>query len=416
MSKKISLLFSILLIVYSYCSECTDKTSFKSDEDPSLCFSLSTTDENNQTSCIYDPSTLGCVELECQNFPYDSCHDFKYNDRVSKRCISNYETRKCQTKRCSDFPIDKCHDFGRHGDLDCVPNEEKTSCVSSSCENLPISQCQLYHTENFGEQCILNSERTGCEIKHCMDMDYTNCDDFIPSQVQFKCAQVEGEERCDIIKKECTTLKSPDCDSYNEYWDGDIYDIKRCMKDKDSNDCIFKKCNELLSKDDCDRYPVNDIGTKCIHDGEKCKFSSCYDLPSNQCGDFIPDDNDYKCVNSNGKCKIISCSNDADPSQCEVFKPNNPIYKCALDEEELRCSLQYKKCEEMDKDKCEERFYFNDEYDDVGQDFEDDDEVKCVYSKEKDKCQWVVNKKNYGGNYLKFPFIGICLLSFIFNH
>ena len=41
----------------------------------------------------------------------------------------------------------------------------------------------------------------------------------------------------------------------------------------------------------------------------------------------------------------------------------------------------------MDKDKCEYRFYFNEEYDDVGEDFKDSDDVKCVYSEEKNKCQ-----------------------------
>ena len=114
MPKKMSLLFSILFIVYSYCSDCLNSSSLNLNEDPSICYGLSTTDENNYTSCIYDSSAPSCVELECQDFPFNLYHQFSYKS-LSKRCISNYITKKCETIRCSNFPIDRCNEFGRNG-------------------------------------------------------------------------------------------------------------------------------------------------------------------------------------------------------------------------------------------------------------------------------------------------------------
>ena len=134
-TKFISLCF-LFCITFTFCSECTDKTSLGKGEDHEICYDL---ESSADKICIYDESTKGCKE-----------------------------------KGCTELPIDKCDYIGSKYDeknnlSHCLPKSDKSGCAYQTCEDLK-SACSKYRPKEENEICAANSANNGCEIKRCSDL------------------------------------------------------------------------------------------------------------------------------------------------------------------------------------------------------------------------------------------------------
>ena len=214
MIKHISLYLLFFLITYSYCSPCTEKIEILPNETERICESLSTTDDNFETSCIYDFQTRKCKEVTCSSLPYGECEKFVYKLN-SKTCYSNPEKKICELLECSQFPLDKCTEFKSKNHFKrCLPNSDYTECQYQSC--LELNQnCEGFITGNADEMCFETSHgehvKAYCHIYRCTEKQ-GNCSMWDTSNYpQYTCVNETGGEFCQIRLKKCEELDPENC-------------------------------------------------------------------------------------------------------------------------------------------------------------------------------------------------------------
>jgi hypothetical protein len=347
-------LLSLLFLIYlssTYCSECTDKTTFEKDEDEyDACEDLSS--DKDGYYCHYNSNTKRCEELYCKTSAS------KYCDRIPDS---------------SD---------GKH----CLPKADDSGCEYKSCSDL-TSNCNRFFTGNDDEICTLNTQTKKCEIKLCSSLTSSSeCGKLIPFRSEQKCAYNEDESKCIITYKDCEELDNDKCDYYSP--SGDDGD-KRCLLDSSTKKCKMLSCEEL-PKTECSKYIPNEVGKVCFADGNNCKLQTCPDLSPDVCETVEFDDSGSKCVKSGKSCTLSTC-NSMSKTECGNFIPVNKLYKCYYEENAKGCITGYKDCSEFAKDECN---LFNTE-----DNLEDTNGAKCVESD--GKC--VLSSKKSNSKMLEFP-------------
>ena len=342
MTKKSFVLCFLFLLSNSYCSECTDKTSFTSEEDGyEFCRYLKTS--SNEKVCRYDTTKNVCVEKSCSDFDADDCGKMGLiNDEEGsnyKSCSPKADNSGCELIYCEDL-TSNCDKFIANPIDQCVMNSEKTHCELQKCEDL-TSDCQKFVPKDYRYKCALNDEKAQCEIKEkdCEEADPDKCHDF--SNSDQRCILDSSSNRCRLIQ--CDTLSSSECTKFRPYSESQI-----CAPIGDK--CEIKTSCSELSEEVCETIKFANPGDKCIYSAEngRCEYSSCYQLESN-CGQFVPLDT---------------------------------LYKCTYDKEIGGCELEYKDCEELSKDQCD-LFNTEDNLEDTGGKRCIEDNGKCVLASKK---------------------------------
>ena len=353
-------LLSLLFLIYlssTYCSDCSDKTTFEEGETETYaCESLSNRNPDGYY-CHYNSEKKICEEITCSSSP-----STKYCSRIpdsaeGKQCLAkdyDNEDSGCEYKACSDF----------------------------------TSKCYQFNTGDDDKICTLNSSGNKCEIKTCSSLtSESDCAKFIPYYANKKCAFNNEEKKCKITKKNCEELDSNNCNAYSPS-DGDD-GTKKCIPDSKSGKCKKSSCEEL-SKTECSNFTPDDREKVCAPDGEKCKVQSCPEISPDIC-ETIPFQNPgSKCVKSGNSCTFSTCSS-MDKSKCGDFIPVNKLYKCYYDEEYGRCNYDNKECSDFARGECD---LFNTE-----DNLEDTDGKKCVESD--GKC--ALSSKKSNSKMLEFP-------------
>ena len=329
-------LLSLLLLLYlssTYCSACTEKTTFEDGEDEyDICSDLS----SESGICGYDPKSKRCIELTCDNAPANQCQRFP-----------NREDGKA-----------------------CLPKSDKTGCEYKSCTDL-TSNCNQFYTGNDDQICTPNSSGNKCEIKSCSSLT-SKCEEFIPYYSRVKCASIR-EGTCEIVNKECEEYKSDECEEYSSSGD------TKCLLDSSTNKCKKFTCAEL-PKTECSKFKLYEEDKVCAPDGDNCKIKSCTDFSSEICETVEFSYEGYKCTKSSSGCSFTTCQT-TNPSNCGKFIPTNKAYKCYLDSDSGKCFTETKDCGELSKGECH---LFNTE-----DNLEDTNGKKCV--EDDGKC--VLNSK-----------------------
>ena len=333
-------LLSLLLLLYlssTYCSACTEKTTFEDGEDEyDICSDLS----SESGICGYDPKSKRCIELTCDNAPANQCQRFP-----------NREDGKA-----------------------CLPKSDKTGCEYKSCTDL-TSNCNQFYTGNDDQICTPNSSGNKCEIKSCSSLT-SKCEEFIPNVSYLKCS-FNGGDTCQIINKECEDYKSDECENYYSPSDDDP---KQCLLDSSTNKCKKFSCEEL-PKTECSKYKINEEDKICASDGNNCKIQSCKDFSSEICESIEFSNEDYKCINSDSGCTFTTCLK-TEPPNCGKFVPKNKAFKCYFSRHAQRCVVESKDCEEFSKGECN---LFNNEKNLDGTNGKKcvEDDGKCVLNSKK---------------------------------
>ena len=356
MSIKLLSLVFLIYLSFTYCSDCTDKTSFEEGEDKyGTCYRLSA--ENYM--CHYNGEKGACEELYCENSPAKHCYNIPsiIVDGVEKKCI-----------RKSD----------------------KSGCEYKSCEDL-TSDCGRFNSGEDDKICTFNSEDNVCEIKLCSSLT-ENCEQLIPFNYEDKKCALISEGQCGIKNKDCEEYDTSQC----EKWGGSEEEpLSRCEYNPSLKKCVKFTCEEL-SNTECSKFEVYEADKVCAPYGDKCKIQSCEEISPDICETVeFPYPGD-KCVKSDSGCTLNRCQ-DTDPSECENFIPVNKAYKCTLNSYRGECEWKYKECEELSGDECD-AFNINDN-------LEKTDGKKCV---EKDgKC--MLNSKK-----LEFSFFIVFIFFILF--
>ena len=350
--KFLSLLF-LLYLSSTYCSTCSEKTSFGEGEVQSeVCRGL--TSSSDGYYCHYNSGTNRCEEIYCSSSP--------------------------SSKYCSQIPDSA-------DGKSCLPkdyNDEDSGCEYRACSDL-TSNCNQFFTGNEDEICTLNSAGNQCEIKTCSTLT-ENCGQFIPYSPEKKCALNSGENKCEITVKDCEELDSKYCNYYTPSADDGT---KRCLPDSSNGKCKKASCEEL-SKTECSKYIPDGAGKVCIPDGNNCRLQSCSEISPDICETIEFDDPGSKCVKSGTSCTFSTCDSMTE-STCGDFIPINKLFKCYYEENSGRCITGYKECSDFARGECD---LFNTE-----DNLEDTDGAKCVESD--GKCTLGSQKSN--SKMLEFP-------------
>ena len=351
-------LLSLLFLIYlssTYCSDCTEKTTFEDGEDEySVCEKLSSEIPGGYY-CHYNSKTKICEELYCKT---------------------------SSSKYCTRIPDSS---DGKH----CLKKADNSGCEYKSCEDL-TSNCNKFYTGNEDEICTLNPTTNKCEIKLCSSLT-ENCEQLTPYYSEKKCALNEDETKCEITYKDCEELDSDYCDYYIPSGDDGS---KKCLPDSKGK-CKKSSCEEL-SKTECSKYITGEAGKVCLPDGDNCKVQSCEEISPDICETIEFDDPGSKCIKSGTKCTFSSCDLMTE-STCGDFKPVNKLYKCYYEENYGRCTYAYKECTDFASGECN---LFN-----VEDNLEDTNGAKCVESD--GKC--ALSSKKSNSKMLEFPAL-ICLI------
>ena len=359
--KFLSLLFLIYLSS-TYCSDCTDKTTFEEGEDESYaCESLTSTSPGGYY-CHYNSGTKRCEEIYCSSSSAKYCTRIP-NSSDGKRCLRKGadENSGCEYKACSDL----------------------------------TSNCNQFFTGNEDEICTLNSAGNQCEIKLCSSLtSASDCGQLTPYYPYQKCAFNSGDSKCAITIKDCEELGSNYCNLYTPSSDDGT---KRCLPDSSNGKCKKASCEEL-SKTECSKYIPDEVGKVCIPDGNNCRLQSCSEISPDICETIEFDDPGSKCVKSGTSCTFSTCDTMTE-STCGDFIPINKLFKCYYEENAGRCITGYKECSDFARGECD---LFNTE-----DNLEDTDGAKCVESD--GKCTLGSQKSN--SKMLEFPaFISLIVL------
>ena len=352
-------LLSLLFLIYlssTYCSDCSEKTTFEEGETgTNVCSSLSNRNPGGYI-CIYNSKSNRCEEITCESSPsIEYCYQIP-DSAEGKQCLPKDE------------------------------DDENSGCEYRGCEDL-TSNCDRFYTGDDDKICTINSSRNKCEIKTCSSLtSESNCGKFIPYNSGLKCAFNRENNKCQITKKDCEEIDSHNCGTYRSDVDEGT---KKCIPDSKSGKCKKSSCEEL-SKTECSNFTPDDREKVCAPDGEKCKVQSCPEISPDIC-ETIPFQNPgSKCVKSGNSCTFSTCSS-MDKSKCGDFIPVNKLYKCYYDEEYGRCNYDNKECSDFARGECD---LFNTE-----DNLEDTDGKKCVESD--GKC--ALSSKKSNSKMLEFP-------------
>lgn len=226
-------ILSIVFLLYlssTYCSDCSEKTTFEEDDEGARyneCRELNGIDYY----CHYNRNNQRCEELYCKT------SEAKYCDMIpplnGKKCIAKSDESGCEYKSCSDL----------------------------------TSNCNEFWTGDEDQICTLNTSTKKCEIKKCSEASSGNCGQLIPYYNYRKCALNENEQ-CEIKNKECEEYKNNECDQNGGNGE------KKCLPDLTSDHCKLSSCEEL-SKTECSNYKTYDREKVCAPKGDKCQIQTC---------------------------------------------------------------------------------------------------------------------------------------------
>lgn len=343
MTKKILVVCFLLSLTVSYCSECTDKTKLSDDEDKYICYNLETS--SDEKACMYDETNKKCVEKGCSELSVDDCsHIYNVRDESS----SSYKN--------------------------CIRNEAKTGCELVKCEDL-TSNCGRFPVyDSRDENCTLNSAKNKCELQKCSALT-SNCNNFFPYDYRYKCVS-NSDSGCKYEEKQCEELDTDKCNQYSYSSDSDT----RCILNSKTNKCQLLKCEDLSSSE-CSKFYIDSREKVCAPYENNCKIQSCSELTKEVCETVEFSYEGSRCVYSaeNG-CKLMEC-NKQTKETCGQFVPLDPLSKCAYDEEDEKCHIEEKECEELSKDQCD--LYNTEEYLEEGGKKCVEDDGKCVLDSKK---------------------------------
>ena len=350
MSKKY--LIFCLLLSFTCCQSCLEKSILNDGEDKSICGGLSTS--SIEKACVYDINTNGCVEKECNDLNAEECYK-----------ISGFEDDSTSTPNIRKKKTDN------------------SGCELKHCEDL-TNHCERFSLGDVNEKCSLNVDNSHCEIQKCSDLT-ENCENFIPEGSSYKCAP--NAIGCEIKEKECEDYTPDNCE---KYFDDVTFD--KCILDTSTNKCKLFRCQDLPSSE-CDKFEINADYTICAPKGEKCQIQTCSDFSEKVCETIKFPNDAFRCVFTESGCVTSFCQ-DFSNLECDKFIPLDPLLKCAPAYE--YCTIQSKQCEELDKDHCD---LYNTEEDKEGGGW------LCV---EKDgKCV-------IGAKYVEISLLFLLLLLFLF--
>lgn len=351
-TKLLSLLF-LLYLSSTYCSDCSEKTTFE-DEDEGSRYDECRTLNGKDYYCHYNRANQRCEEIYCKTSSAKYCDMIPPNSD-GKRCIEKSDESGCEYKSCSDL----------------------------------TSNCNEFYTGDEDQICTLNTSTKKCEIKKCSEASKDNCGQLIPHDNYLKCALNE-ENKCQIINKGCEDYNKDEC--HHHGGDGD----KRCLPDLTNNKCKLASCEEL-PKEECSNYKTYDGEKVCVPKGDTCVLQACEEITDKttcEKAEFL--DIGIKCVYSDSKCTLSSCEK-MDKTKCGNFIPLDKRYKCYYDSEDDQCYTEEKSCEELSKGECD---LFNTE-----DNLEDTNGKKCV--EDDGKC--VLNSKK-----VEFPAFILLILFLLF--
>jgi len=340
MSIKLLSLFFLVYLSSTYCSDCTDKTSFEKDEDK---------------------------ESACEEFTAGSyfCHYNSENDR-------------CEELYCEKASSDYCNYIPDSPDgRSCLPKSDDSGCEYKSCTDL-TSNCNEFYPGDDDKICTFNPTTKKCEIKLCSEGSKENCGQLIPYYPGKKCAFNAEENKCKITSKECEELDSDKCYLYSSQSEDDAN--KKCILNSSNGKCKKFECSEL-PKTECSKFKPNNEEEVCAPYENNCKLLTCPLLPVDTCETIEFSDPGIKCIKSGKSCTISYCER-MSPSECGKFIPVDKTYKCYYESNMKQCTYKHKKCEEFSKGECN-LFNTEDNLEDTNGKKCVDDDGKCVLNSKK---------------------------------
>jgi len=362
------LLFCLLSICFTQDSENQCETKFLS--------KLQTECQNLGSSCTFNTANNKCL-------PISSCSGKSEAD-CPKTIPSNYHYKKCEydrgTSSCEE--VNKvCTDYNKAVDGNAISGEE---CSRLTKENGEGDRCLLFYPNGN----LFSPITCSTHYNSCSDInDQAKCEANIPSDLTFKC--IWNSNQCVQAKRTCTDSKY--------LYDWANKDNCKKLEVSDGPSCIYVQngCTEAYpcshwdntNQATCEsQTPLNDA--KDDYDYlYKCKYNTANNKCENKirktcddyndrtllkgdalCPDFLPEDStNKKCVySSSGSCieQYKTCQlydeNYADKSraECEGLKLDDPNKKCVYIKEKHKCEEGnvYNNCNEYkgsDRKICE---------------------------------------------------------------
>ena len=269
------------------------------------------------------------IDEGCEITSADKC---QAKSTISQTAYCSYEDSyqthcKKYNYDCSHFSNDDC------GGLKGIKEENKQQCIklsgSSTCSLLTIDEyCSIDETDKtckkrgtFDEntyRCVKDNYNTKCIRKTiCSTREIDKCtvnnDNCYKIYTESECQLVTVDEKCEIKNGYCSAKD-------------DKYD--KCSFNDDYTRCQYeaKKCDEILSTNDCSKYQSSN-GKKCskVENYQNCKevtiLSPCL-------------------INTNGKCVRDKEENDNKACSFDFYRD-----KCQLYEQDNECKIkQDEKC------------------------------------------------------------------------
>lgn len=343
------LLFCLLSICFTQDSENQCETQFRSILE-TKCLGLG-------SSCAFNTANKKCLPISsCSGKSETDCPNTIPSDYHKKKCEYDRGTSSCNevNKVCSDYNI--------AGDGNAILGDECSSLTKVNGQGDRCYYSHLYNNLGYSRTC--STHYNSCNS--LSDKTQTKCEANIPSDLTKKC--IWNSNQCVETNRTCTE---------SQY----LYD--------------------WANKDNCKKLEVSD-GASCIYvqnggciDAYPCSYwnnnqAICESqTPLNDAGDDY--DYLYRCKynTANNKCEKVrkTCDEYNDPlllnggALCPDFLPEDSANKKCVYSSSGSCIEQYKTCQLYDENyadksraECEGLKL-------------DDPNKKCVYIKEKHKCE-----------------------------
>ena len=111
-TKLLSLLF-LLYLSSTYCSDCSEKTTFEDEDEGSRYYECQILNGKDYY-CHYNRANQRCEEIYCKTSSAKYCDMIPPNSD-GKRCIEKSDERGCEYKSCSDL-TSNCNEFNTSDD------------------------------------------------------------------------------------------------------------------------------------------------------------------------------------------------------------------------------------------------------------------------------------------------------------
>ena len=353
------LLFCLLSICFTQDSENQCETQFRS---------ILQTKCQSLGSCTLNTEDLNCL-------PTSSCSG-KSSDDCPNTIPSDFHNKKCEYKSGSCNEVNKvCSDYNKVGDGNAISGD---ICSRLTKETGEGGRCLLFYPNgNLVSQITCSTHYNSCNsINSLSDKSQTKCEANIPSDLEKKCVW-NSDSQCVEAKRTCADYK---------YLEDDWADKDNCNKLEASDasngaSCVYTRNRRCIEAYPCQHWnntdqatcesqtPLNDakndydylykckyntVNNKCEKVRKTCtEYNSLFkgDFP---CSDFLPEDStNKKCVERGGLCI-------EQYKTCQLYdeKLDDPNKKCVYIKEKHKCEEGnvYNNCNEYkgsDRKICE---------------------------------------------------------------